>query len=211
MSDETAKRDRKLDRLAELRDEVARLEKDIGTPPAHWQARDYYAAYHATSGLLLGMIGAFASLLFNVVGSLAVNQHPLRLIQIYLTFPLGEKALAPEFDTGIALAVGCCLYVGTGMLLGIPFQMAFAKFMPESNLGPRLILATVLGLAMWAINFYGILSWLQPMLFGGSWIVDPALLPPWVGAATHLVFAWTLAIIFPWGKYEPYRRQTEAS
>jgi hypothetical protein len=131
------------------------------------------------------------------------------LIQVYLTFPLGEKALGDDFSTGIALAVGCCLYIATGMVLGIPFQMVIARFLPQAKLGPRLALASALGLALWLINFYGILSWLQPMLFGGNWIVDPQLLPPWVAALTHLVFAWTMALIFPWGAYSPYRPQTE--
>ena len=44
---------------------------------------------------------------------------------------------------------------------------------------------------------YAILAWLQPLLFGGRWIVDPARLPWWVAAATHLVFGWTIAILYP--------------
>ena len=195
----------------ELKQRVAQLESELRDPPRDWQATNYYTAYHATTGALLGMIAAAASLLLNVVGSLAIGQHPLRLIQVYLTFPLGEKALSPEFDTGIALAVGCCLYLGTGMLLGIPFQLFFARFMPNSSLLVRLAQGTVIGLLIWVVNFYGILSWLQPMLFGGNWILRPDLLPPWVAVLTHLVFAWTMAIIYPWGVYVPYRPQTEMS
>jgi len=205
-------RDEKRKRLAELRQEVAGLEQELGEKPAHWQADRYYAAYHATNGFILGIIGAAASLLFNVVGSLVVGQAPLKLIQVYLTFPLGEKALSPDFDSGIALAIGCCLYLATGMVLGVPFQMIMARLLPRSStLSQRLLLATVLGLLLWGINFYGILAWLQPFLFDGhNWITDPKLLPPWVGAATHLVFAWTMALVFPWGQYVPYRRQTES-
>lgn len=201
----------KKQRLAELRAEVAQLERELETQPNTWKPADshYYGMYHATSGLLLGIVGAIASLLFNVVGSLVVQQHPLRIIQVYLTFPLGEQALSPEFDTGMGMAIGCCLYIGTGMLLGIPFQMTIARFIPNSSLTVRLVFATVLGLILWAVNFYGILSWLQPLLFDGNWIVDPTILPTWVGAATHLVFAWTMACIYPWGKYERYSRQTQ--
>ena len=36
------------------------------------------------------MFGAATSLLFNVVGSLMVGQHPLKLIQVYLTFGNGS-------------------------------------------------------------------------------------------------------------------------
>ena len=204
----------KKERLNQLRAEVAQLEREVASSPDSapdvWKPAEtgYYGMYHATSGLLLGIVGAITSLIFNVIGSLAVGQHPLRLIQVYLTFPLGERALSEDFDTGMALAVGCCLYIGTGMLLGIPIQMAIAKFIPDAKLPTRLAFATVLGLLLWVINFHGILSWLQPMLFGGNWLVDPAILPSWVGVATHLVFAWTMAIIFPWGKHEHYQRAT---
>ncbi len=187
----------------------ADIERELQKPPSDWQAAGFYTAYYATTGAFLGMIAAAASLLFNVVGSLLVGQYPLRIIQVYLTFPLGDKALAPEFDSGIALAVGCCLYLGTGMLLGIPFQLALARFMPNAKLAKRLALATVVGLLLWLFNFYAVLSWLQPMLFGGNWITDPQYMPPWVAALTHLVFAWTMAAIFPWGLYVAYRPQTE--
>ena len=198
-------------RLEKLREEVTELERELGesTTPI-WQPTpsDYYGMYHATSGLVLGMAGALASLLLNVVGSLVVGQHPLKLIQVYLTFPLGERALTEEFNTGIGLAIGCCLYLGTGMVLGVLLQMAFARFTPNANLTTRLLFATFLGLVLWGVNFYLILDWLQPLLCGGNWIVDSTILPPWVGAATHLVFAWTMAVLYPWGRHHPYQRPT---
>ena len=201
----------KLAELNELRRRVAELEAELaGKRPDHWQADSYYGLYHATAGLMLGMFGAAVSLLFNIVGAVATGMvHPLRLIQVYLTFPLGEQALAPDFSSGIALAIGCCLYVGTGMVLGVPFQMIMAAYCPRGTLWQRLGVATIVGLLLWAINFYLVLSWLQPLLFNGNWITDPEILPPWVGAATHLVFAWTMAVLYPWGAYVPYRRQSE--
>ena len=192
----------KQQRLAELRDEIATLERDLVSDSVddwHPGKEPFYAAYHATSGLVLGMLGAISSLIFNILGSLVVGQHPLRLIQVYLTFPLGEKALSAEFNTGMAMAIGCVLYLLTGMLLGVPFQLAISKFIPTATLQKRLLFSTILGLVLWVVNFYGILSWLQPMLFGGNWVTDVKLLPPWVGAATHLVFAWTMACLYPWG------------
>lgn len=196
--------------LNRLRAELSELEKELEKPSEVWDSsKGFYSDYHAASGLLLGMVGAVVSLLFNVVGSLAAQLPPLRIIQVYLTFPLGEQALSDNLDTGMALAIGCCLYLATGMVLGIPFQMIFSRFMPRGSLVQRLVLATVIGLLIWGINFYGILSWLQPLLFGGNWLVDPEILPPWVGAATHVVFAWTMAIVYPWGVHSPYRRQTD--
>ena len=122
--------------LQELKARVADLETELHPPPAHWEGSGSYLDYHATSGFMLGMFGAIVSLLFNVIGSLLIGQHPMRLIQVYLTFPLGERALSPEFDSGIALAVGCCLYVGTGMVLGVPFQIIMARALPKGTLFP---------------------------------------------------------------------------
>jgi hypothetical protein len=45
------------------------------------------------------------------------------------------------------------------------------------------------------VNFYLLLSWLQPLLFGGRWIAQ--LIPWWVAMITHLVFGWTVAALYP--------------
>ena len=194
--------------LDRLRARVLELEQELHVPPAQgYEARGWYGMYHATTGAFLGMFGAITSLLFNVVGSALIDQHPLRIIQVYLTFPLGEKAL--DMSGGIALVTGCCLYIATGMLLGVPMQMAIARFAPRGGLGARLAVASVVGLVIWVVNFYFLLSWIQPWLIGGNWITDPNFLPPWVAIMTHLVFAWTMALIYPLGAYRPYRLQTE--
>jgi hypothetical protein len=155
---------------------------------------------------MLGMFGAIVSLLLNVIGAALLNLHPLQLIRVYLTFPLGQRALTSDFDTGVALAVGCCLYIATGMLLGIPFHLVFTRF-ADRSLTQRAVWATVLATALWLINFYAILVWLQPLLFGGNWIV--AEIPIWVAALTHLVFGWSMAVLYPLGRYVPYRPQSE--
>ena len=142
------------------------------------------------------MFGAATSLLFNVVGSALVEQHPLRLIQVYLTFPLGERAL--ELDGGLALTIGCCLYIGTGMLLGVLFHILLARGTANSSLGVRLGIATLLAGAMWFVHFYLILAWLQPVLFGGNWIVD--LIPWWIGLLTHLIYGWDDGAALPAGR-----------
>ena len=74
------------------------------------------------------------------------------------------------------------------------------------------MIATVVALAIWLVNFYGILSWLQPAVVDMSpenLIVERV--PWWVAAATHLVFAWTMVLVYPLGEFTPYRRVTEQS
>lgn len=207
-------------RLAELRAETARLEAEVdaavdtglegeGIAPRDWATQGYYLTYYATSGFFLGMVAALASLMFNIIGATLAGKDPLQLIRVYLTFGLGGKALDPAFDDNLALAMGCVLYIATGMVLGIVFQVILGRFAPKAPLVTRVLWASAIAVAVWLVNFYGLISWLQPLLFGGDWIVDNARLPWWVALATHLVFGWTMALIYPWGEFRPYRLQTE--
>ena len=110
MEHEAKDRVAKLDELRKLQSRVAELEHELTDPPRPWQAAGYYASYYATTGFILGIFGAATSLLFNVVESLMVGQHPLQLIKVYLTFPLGERALSPEL--GRASADGPIMLAG---------------------------------------------------------------------------------------------------
>jgi hypothetical protein len=208
--------------LERLRGQVQQLETEIVKEQAEkgWRASGYYTAYYATAGFVLGIFGAMASLLFNVISAPIAGKTPLELIRVYLTFPLGEKALqlsgagpaAYAVGDGVILAIGCCLYLGTGMLLGIPVYLALTRFAGKGGPVARLAVATVVSLAIWAFNFYAVLSWLQPLLVGGdpgNWITNPKFLPWWVAAATHLIFGWTIALLYSWGAYTPYRRMKE--
>ena len=187
--------------LEELRERVRRLEAELGRAEdrvdRNWPPREFYTAYYVLGGFVLGSIGAAASLLFNIIGALLVGLHPLQLIRVYLTFPLGDAALT--VDSGLALAVGCCLYLFTGMVLGIPFHVVLSRWFAHTSLATRLAVAGVMAVALWLINFYVLIAWLQPALFGGDWIVRE--IPWWVGALTHLVFGWTMVLVQPLGRF----------
>lgn len=201
----------KLSELDELKARVANLESEIASPPSGtaWVPSEYYTTYHLLAGMVLGLIAAAASLLYNVVGATLLGRHSLEIIRVYLTFPMGERALS--YDTvhdGFALAAGCCLYLATGMIGGIPFHMILTRFFAKASFGKRFAVATILGLGVWLVNFYGILSWLQPMLVGGNWIVEHV--PLFVAITTHLVFGWTMLLAGQWGSFTPPGTKKEA-
>ena len=53
------------------------------------------------------------------------------------------------------------------MLLGVPFFVALVRLTEGKSTTYRLIVATLLATALWVVNFWCILSWLQPLLIGG--------------------------------------------
>lgn len=211
MSTSEPRRTEKLRELDALLKKATAVEAEIAAMESQPQPRftQFYTAYYATTGFLLGSFGAITSLLFNIVGGLAVEGDAMKLIRIYLTFPMGEKALQLNERTQepILLALGCCLYIATGMVLGVLFQLVIARFAGNRGFLTRCLWSCGLGVLVWIVAFYGILTWLQPLLFGGNWIVEQ--IPWYVGFATHTVYAVTHAAVFPLGAYTPYRLETE--
>lgn len=206
----------KWNELESLRAQIRQLEDEIG-PDAHgeWPPKGFYWSYYATSGFMLGGIAAVVSLLVNVVAAPAVGKSPLELIRVYLTFPLGEKALSLTeqaekvfvIPDAVILTIGCCLYLVTGMFLGVIVYPLLMYLAHQQGLPFRLIVASVLSLAVWLINFYLILNWLQPAVLEGNWITDNSILPWWVAGVTHLVFGWTLAVLAPLGAFRPFQNE----
>lgn len=175
------------------------LIQDLPPIPLRPLVPRYRLRHFAAVGLGQGALAGCVSLVLNVIGSMlwpaisGTAQHPLRLIQVYLTFPLGARAL--EFEAGSLLALGCLMYLATGMLYGMVFVLVLSYLLPNAGLGGRLVACSVLAIAVWAVNFYGILWWLQPWLLNGRWITE--LIPWWVAALTHLAFGWTIALVYP--------------
>lgn len=163
-----------------------------------WPPREFYLLWHVVVGMTLGGIAALVSLAANAVGAPLFGEHPLQLIRVYLTFPMGESALTA--GEGLVLTVGCLLYVLTGALYGIVFHLVMTLYFADASTLRRFWVASAIGLALWVGNFYLVLSWLQPLLLDGDWIVR--MVPVWVGAATHLAFAWTLLAGESWGRFE---------
>ncbi len=195
-------RRRKIDHhLEAIRSLEAQAAADDSAAPS-WPPKDFYLLWHVVVGLTLGGVGAAVSLLANGLAAPLFGKRALELIRVYLTFPMGARAL--DLDDASVLTIGCVLYLVTGALYGILIHLVLTVYFADATRGKRFLVASAIGLGLWIVNFYLILSWLQPMLLGGNWIVS--LVPPWVAALTHLAFAWTVALGSEWwGRFEPYR------
>jgi hypothetical protein len=93
------------------------------------------------------------------------------------------------------LALGCVLYIVTGMVYAALLVPALSYILPRAGTLARIAVCIVAALALWAVNFYVLLAWLQPALIGGRWIAE--LIPWWVAALTHAVFGVTIAVLYP--------------
>ncbi|HEY6172771.1 MAG TPA: hypothetical protein VIX80_10980 [Candidatus Kapabacteria bacterium] len=203
--------DEKLQKARILQDEAAALLRSIEEERTqtgdvdNWPPKSFYWWYHITSGAILGGFGSITSLLFNIIGSVIVGKHPLELIRVFMTFPMGEAALKSDADT--ILIIGVILYIVTGSMLGVLFELIMAKYFKDSSLMQKALVAIGISVAIWVVNFFAIISWMQPMLFGGSWILE--MIPWWVAALTHIVFGLTMLLIGEWGHFEAtdYKRQ----
>lgn len=201
--------------LLAMRQQANELEAEIleASAAIPWRLTGFYTMYYATNGFLLGLIAAAVSLVFNVIGAPLAGKAPLELIRVYLTFPFGERALqltdattqVYAIDNGVILTCGVCLYLFTGMFLGVPFHVLLARFTARATTFQRILFAAALGIFAWAVLFYGVLVWLQPMVCGGNWIASGEYLPWWVAAATHVVFGVTMVFVFPFGQFVPYQ------
>ncbi len=146
--------------------------RDLQAAPAEpssatWPPQGYYLLWHVLIGMMLGFIGAGVSLLFNVAGAPLAGENPLQLVRVYLTFPMGETALTDP--SGKVLTMGCILYLLTGGVYGIAFHIAMTTWLAGSTKIKRFIVGSAIGLGLWIVNFYLILSWLQPMLLFEFW------------------------------------------
>jgi hypothetical protein len=91
--------------LQTLKAKVAALENELAADqiPPDWSPPSFYSGYYITVGFILGGFAAMASLLFNVIGSTVAGKHSLEIIRVYLTFPLGARALPLGNQSGLGI------------------------------------------------------------------------------------------------------------
>ena len=180
---------------------IAELEAQLGEAPLRaWPPAGFYLTFHIVAGTTLGILGSITSFAFHVVGSLLVKQDPLLFLRVYGTVFLGAKALTTE-DLNFFMLVAV-VHFSVGASAGAVFQVLIGRFVPD-RWGLQIVLGALYGLLMWVVNFFLVLSWLQPRLVGQAYVLQ--LMPVWVAALTHLIYGLTLGVLQPLGRFVPYR------
>jgi hypothetical protein len=182
---------------AAIQDLESRLTPEAAPP---WPPAGFYLTYYVVAGLMIGILGSLVSFGFHVLGSLLVNQDPLRVLRVYGTVFLGPKALTTD-DLNFFMLVAV-VHFSVGAIAGAVFHVLVNLFVPRGAV-KQVLLGAVYGLLMWVVNFYAVIVWLQPRLVGEAYVLE--LMPAWVAALTHLVYGLTLGVLQPLGRFVPYR------
>ena len=169
-------------------------------PVAPWPPKGFYLTFYVVAGLLLGILGSLVSFLMNVGGSLLMRQDPLLFLRVYGTVFLGPAALTTDDLTFFMLVA--VVHFSVGAIAGAVFHVLVNLFMPD-RAALQLALGALYGLLMWVVNFYVVIAWLQPRLFGEAYVLQ--LMPAWVAALTHVAYGLTLGGLQPLGRFVPYR------
>jgi hypothetical protein len=197
----TLTREQILSEIERHRSALVALESQLDEPTsAHWPPVGFYLTFYIVAGTTIGILGSLASFIFHVVGSLIVNQDPLKFLRVYGTVFLGARALTTD-DLNFFMLVAV-VHFSIGAIAGAVFHVLVNRFVPNRT-GLQIALGAVYGLAMWIVNFYGVLWWLQPRLVGEAYVLE--LMPAWIAALTHVIYGLTLGLLQPLGRFVPYR------
>ena len=194
-------REETLREIERHRQAILDLEAQISVPtPASWPPVGFYLTFYIVAGTTIGILGSVTSFIFHVVGSLLVKQNPLLFLRVYGTVFLGPRALTTD-DLNFFMLVAV-VHFSVGASAGAVFQVFISRFLPDRP-GLQIVLGGVYGLLMWVVNFYVVIAWLQPRLFGEALVLK--LMPVWIAALTHLIYGLTLGVLQPLARFVPYR------
>jgi hypothetical protein len=150
-------------------------------------------------GVLAGTIVSIYAALFtfaaNVVGASIMGLNPFELLRVYATFFMGGSPIDGAPDIGVVLGMAMGLHLATAAIVGMPLYVVHDALFRRHGFKRRAVHGLWLGIVMWLVNYYALLSWLQPLtlrLIGAPGEASPFILqtmPPWVAALTHICFA----------------------
>ncbi len=169
-----------------------------------WPPTGFYTTFYIVAGMTLGTIGAMTSFVFNVVGSLIVSQDPMLILRVFGTFFIGQEALTTDNLNFLMLVL--LTHVIVGALGGAAFHVFINRYLADRSPAQKIVYSAIFGCALWLINFYAIISWLQPVLVGQAYILR--LMPFWVAALTHIIYGLTLGLLQRLGRFIPYTPPT---
>ena len=163
------------------------LTKQTAVIPAEVRAGGGISTF--TMGSVAGFLGAITCLICNIAGAIVLGVEPLRLLRIYATILEGRRAL--DISRADFFIAAFTLHLVTGILFGTIFALGARKFC--AGLHRYIVAGAGYGIAIWLVNFYGVLSWFQPLLHGTAFILTE--IPVAVAVLTHISYGLTVALV----------------
>jgi hypothetical protein len=115
---------------------------------------------------------------------------PFMFLRYYATLREGSAALLMTSRSFLLNAI--VMHLAVGSALGAIFVLIVSG--RDIQRFTRYIAAGIgFGLGVWFINFYLLLSWIQPLVNGKSYILEN--IPWWVAAVTHALYGITVALV----------------
>ena len=157
-------------------------------------SRQWRAMYFGTIGAVAGFLGSLAMIAADILAAQVMGKPPFMMLRVYATLRDGAGALSLSDWTSFLSAF--VMHLALGSALGAIFALSFSGRARYQSAGHYLSAGLVFGLSIWIINFYLLLSWIQPLINGREYILSN--IPWWVAAITHALYGLTLAAVcFP--------------
>lgn len=139
-------------------------------PTSGFGERAITTATWVRAGLIGGIIGGIAFAMFEMIMAVVLNGAdaffmPLRMIG---AIGLGTSALDPATSLVTAGGAGLLIHMALSMIYGVSIAAALAIVRPLSrSTASILVVASLAGLALWVVNFFGFAP-----IFGWNWFPD---------------------------------------
>lgn len=199
-------RDEILRQIEAHHEAIDALETQLRSAVVHWPPTGFYTTFYIVAGLAFGIVGGVTSFLFNLLGSMTVSQDPVLILRVFGTLFLGKEALTTDNFNFLVLVL--MVHFSVAALGGALFHVVVSRYLGERGLMFKILLGGTFGAALWLVNFYGIIVWLQPAIWGQAFILK--MMPFWVAALTHIVYGLTIGALQPTGQFVAYRPATQA-
>lgn len=160
---------------------MASMELHIHSHHLEARAPDWAAA--AVSGFAAGAVLMVLELLWS---SIVTGVNPWITSHKIAAIVMGPDALqSSSFSVGV-VALALATHYALGVVFGVALCAIIAPFHFDSSVGMGLLVGAVFGLAIYLLNFYGMVRWFP-------WFAD---LRGWTTFAAHLIFGMTAALMY---------------
>jgi hypothetical protein len=165
--------------------EVRRLIAGHSTVGAKWRT-----LYFATIGAFAGYLGSMVILGADIALARIMGFAPFMFLRYYATLHEGQAALLMTSRGFLLNAI--VMHLAVGSALGAIFVLTVSR-RDIQRFVHYLAAGIGFGLGVWFINFYLLLSWIQPLVNGKSYILEN--IPWWVAMVTHALYGITIALV----------------